>query len=70
MHNAKPMSTSLASYFILSSALYPELDDNIEYMSRVSYTSAVGSLMYVMVSHYFDLSHALSAVSRFMVNHW
>jgi ATP-binding cassette subfamily B (MDR/TAP) protein 1 len=74
MHNAKPVSTPLAAHFRLSIALCPESDDEIEYMSRVSYSSAVGSLMYAMVCSHLDLSHALSVVSRFMANpgkeHW
>ena len=49
-------------------------DDDIEYMSRVPYTSAIGSLMYAMVCSHPDLSHALSVVSRYMANpekqHW
>ncbi|CAN1802350.1 Retrovirus-related Pol polyprotein from transposon TNT 1-94 [Linum perenne] len=43
-------------------------------MSRVPYSSAVGSLMYAMVCSRPDLSHALSVVSRYMANpgreHW
>lgn len=43
-------------------------------MSRVSYSSAVGSLMYTMVCSRPDLSRALSIVSRYMANpgkeHW
>jgi ATP-binding cassette subfamily B (MDR/TAP) protein 1 len=74
MHNTKPVSTPLAAHFRLSSALCSESDKDIEYMSRVSYSSAVGSLMYAMVCSRPDLSHALSVVSRFMVNpgkeHW
>ena len=74
MHNAKPVSTPLAAHFRLSSNLCPESDKDIEYMSRVPYSSAVGSLMYAMVCSRRDLSHALSVVSRFMANpgkeHW
>ena len=74
MHNAKPVSTPLAAHFRLSSDLCPDSDDEIEYMSRVPYSSAVGSLMYAMVCSRLDLSHALSVVSRFMANpgkeHW
>ena len=74
MHDAKPVSTPLASHFRLSSALCPESDYDIEYMSRVPYSSAVGSLMYAMVCSRPDLSHALSVVSRYMANpgkeHW
>ena len=68
MHDAKPVSTPLAAHFRLSSALCPVSDDDIEYMSRVPYSSAVGSLMYVMVCSRPDLSHALSVVSRYMAN--
>ena len=74
MHDAKPVSTPLAAHFRLSSALCPVSDDDIEYMSRVPYSSTVGSLMYVMVCSHPDLSHALSVVSRYMANlgkqHW
>ena len=35
MHNAKPVSTPLATHFKLSSALCPKSDADIEYMSRV-----------------------------------
>src|SRR5436190_10998795 len=62
MHNAKPMSTPLTTYFRLSSALCPASEDDIEYMSRIPYSSAVGSLMYAMVCSCPDLSHALSVV--------
>ncbi|KAG8472527.1 hypothetical protein CXB51_034427 [Gossypium anomalum] len=48
MQSAKPVSTPLAAHFRLSSALSPQSDDEIEYMSHVSYSSAVGSLMYAM----------------------
>ena len=74
MHDAKPVSTPLAAHFRLSSALRPVSDDDFEYMSRIPYSSAVGSLMYAMVCSRPDLSHALSVVSRFMANpgkeHW
>ena len=74
MHDAKPVSTPLAAHFRLSSDLCPQSDYDIEYMSRVPYSSAVGSLMYAMVCSRPDLSHALSVVSRYMANpgkeHW
>ena len=68
MHDAKPVSTPLAAHFRLSSALCPESNDDIEHMSRIPYSSAVGSLMYAMVCSRPDLSHALSVVSRYMAN--
>ncbi|KAG8480706.1 hypothetical protein CXB51_025391 [Gossypium anomalum] len=74
MQSAKPVSTPLAAHFKLPSALSPQSDDEIEYMSHVPYSSAVGSLMYAMVCSRPDLSYAVSAVSRYMVNpnkeHW
>nr|CBG76256.1 OO_Ba0005L10-OO_Ba0081K17.7 [Oryza officinalis] len=68
MHDAKPMSTPLAAHFRLSSDLCPQSDYDIEYMSRVSYSSVVGSLMYAMICSRPDLFHALSIVSRYMAN--
>ncbi|KAG8486285.1 hypothetical protein CXB51_019701 [Gossypium anomalum] len=74
MQSAKPVSTPLAAHFRLSSALSPQSDDEIECMSHVPYSSAVGSLMYAMVCSRPDLSYAVSAVSRYMANpgkeHW
>ncbi|KAG8474542.1 hypothetical protein CXB51_031315 [Gossypium anomalum] len=48
LDSAKPVSTPLAAHFRLSSVLSPQSDDEIEYMSHVPYSSAVGSLMYAM----------------------
>jgi ATP-binding cassette subfamily B (MDR/TAP) protein 1 len=49
-------------------------DEDIEYMSKVPYYSAVGSLIYSMVCSHSDLSYAMSIVSRYMPNlgkeHW
>lgn len=74
MHDAKPVGTPLAAHFRLSSALCPQTDEDVEYMSRVPYSSAVGSLMYAMVCSRPDLAQAMSVVSRFMANpgkeHW
>jgi hypothetical protein len=43
-------------------------------MSKVSYSSAIGSLMYAMVCSRPNFSHAMSVVSRYMTNpsreHW
>ncbi|KAG8480197.1 hypothetical protein CXB51_024909 [Gossypium anomalum] len=64
MRSAKPVSTPLAAHFRLSSALSPQSDDEIKYMSHVPYSSAVGSLMYAMVCSRPDLSYAVSAFGR------
>jgi hypothetical protein len=74
MHNAKPVSTPLAPHFKLSAKQCAEFDDDLEYMSKVSYSSVVGSLMYAMVCSHPNLSHAMIVVSRYMINpgreHW
>ena len=44
------------------------MDEDFEYMSRVPYSSVVGSLIYVMVCSRPDLSYAMSLVSRYMAN--
>ncbi|GJZ52876.1 reverse transcriptase domain-containing protein, partial [Tanacetum coccineum] len=50
------------------------MDKEVKYMNTVSYSSAVGSLMYALVCTRPDLAHAVSVVSRFMANrgkaHW
>ena len=59
MQNAKPVSTLLAAHFRLSSALYLQSNDDINYMSWVPYSSTVGSFIYAMVCSHLDLSYAV-----------
>ena len=68
MQNAKPVNALLVAYFRLSSTLSLKLDDDIDHLSRVPYSSAVGSLMYFMVCSRPDLLYAISVVSRYMIN--
>ncbi|KAF3636625.1 hypothetical protein FXO37_25365, partial [Capsicum annuum] len=74
MQNVKPVSTPLEAHFKLSTTLSPKIDDECDYMSRVPYSSAVGSLMYAMVCFRPNLSYIISVVSRYMENpikeHW
>jgi hypothetical protein len=74
MQNEKPVSTPLASHFKLTKEMCPKTQEEIEYMSRVPYSSAVGSLMYAMVCTRPDIAHAVGVVSRYMNNpgkeHW
>jgi hypothetical protein len=74
MHDSKPVSTLIAPHFKLSSSQSPSTDSDFEYMSKVSYSSVVGSLMYAMVCSRPNLSYAMSLVSRYMTNpgkeHW
>eukprot|EP00253_Pinus_taeda_P004050 PITA_04050 len=74
MHNAKPVSTPFASHFKLSKEMCPKTQEDVDYMSKVPYASAVGSLMYAMVCTRPDIAHAVGVVSRYMNNpgkeHW
>ena len=68
MHDSKPVSTLIAPHFKLSAAQCSSSDEDVEYMSKVSYSSAVGSLMYAMVCSRPNLSYAISLVSKYMSN--
>ena len=68
MHDAKPVSTPIAPHFKLSAARCPSSNEDVEYMSKVSYSSVVGSLMYAIICSRLDLSYAMSLVSRYMSN--
>ena len=66
MQNAKPVTTPLAAHFRLSYALCPQSYEEVDYMSRVPYSSVVGSLMYATVCSHPDLACAVNAISRYM----
>ena len=66
IQNAKLVTTPLAAHFRLSSALCPQSDEEVDSMSRVPYSIAVGSLMYALVCSRPDLAYVVSAVSRYM----
>ena len=74
MDKAKPVSTPLGSHFRLSKNQSPTTPKEKEYMSKVPYASAVGSLMYAMVCTRPDIAQAVGMVSRFMSDpgkeHW
>ena len=74
MQNCKPVSTPSAAHYKLSAGCCPTSEEDIESMSHVPYSSAVGSLMYAMVCTRPDLAYAVSVVSRYMHNpgkdHW
>ena len=66
MQNAKPVSIPLASHFKLSKEVCPKTQEEMDYMSKVPYASAVGSLMYAMVCTRPDIAHVVGIVSRYM----
>ncbi|KAK4286499.1 hypothetical protein QN277_003048 [Acacia crassicarpa] len=74
MDNANPVSTPLAGHFKLSKEQCPRSKKDKAEMRKVSYQSAVGSLMYAMVNTRPDLTHVVGMVSRYLSNlgkdHW
>ncbi|XP_048490429.1 secreted RxLR effector protein 161-like [Beta vulgaris subsp. vulgaris] len=74
MSTAKSIDTPADANACLSVVLSPQSDEEKEYMSKVPYAGAVGSLMYAMVCTRPDLAHVVSVVSRFMTQpgkeHW
>ena len=58
----------------LSKAMSPKTDEERAYMSKISYASAIGSIMYDILCTRPDVAYALSAVSRYQSNpgeqHW
>jgi len=74
MQNETPVSIPLASHFKLSKEVCPKTQEEMAYMSKIPYASAVGSLMYAMVCTRPDIAHAVGVVSRYMKNlgkeHW
>jgi hypothetical protein len=68
MQNEKLVSTPLAIHFKLTKEMCPKTQEEIEYMSRVSYSSTVDSLMYAMVCTRENIAHAVGVVSMYMNN--
>jgi len=64
--DTKSVSTPLAPHFKLKATISLTTVEECEYMTRVTYTSAVGSLIYAMVCTRSDLSQAVSVISRYM----
>jgi hypothetical protein len=58
----------------LSKTQCPSTTDELDRMSKVAYASAIGSIMYAMISTCPDVSFALSATSRYQFDpgesHW
>ncbi|KAE8709887.1 Tubulin beta-2 chain [Hibiscus syriacus] len=72
--NTKHISIPLASHLKLSSQSSPKTNEEREYMAKVPYANAAGSLMYVMVCTRPDISQAVGVMSRYMHDpgegHW
>ncbi|CAH9089803.1 unnamed protein product [Cuscuta europaea] len=72
--SAQPVNVPLASHFVLSKDQSPRTGPKIDRMKAVPYSSAIGSVMYLMVSTRPDIAYAVSCLSRYMANpgmsHW
>jgi len=60
------VSSPLAPHFKLSASMSPKTIDDRDYMSHISYATAVGSLMYAIMCMRPDLLQAVSMISRYM----
>ena len=69
MNKAKAVCSSLVGHLKLSSKQCPTSEKDMKEMSKVRYTSTVGSLMYAMVYTRLDIAHASGDVRRFLTNH-
>ena len=63
MQDAKPVSTPFAAHFKLYKLLSPKNEQEIEYMKKVPYAYAIGSLMYAILSTRPDIAHFVGVVS-------
>ena len=74
MKNAKPACTPLVNHFKLIKSFCPSSRKETKKMTTIPSSSAVGSLIYVMVCTGPDISHAICIVRRFLSNpekdHW
>ena len=68
MKNEKSISTTLACHFKLSKDMCPKMQEEIDDMSKVPYSSTVASLMYAMVCTRPYILHAIGVVRRYMKN--
>ena len=74
MENAKFVSTPLPGHLKMTKEMCPKTQEKEDKMSKVPYTSAIGSLMYAMVCTRPDIAHAVEFFSRYMshpgIEHW
>ena len=74
MEDVKPVGSTLPTNCKLSGKQSPKTKVDKAEMMRISYASAVGTLMYAMVCTWPDIGYAVRVVSQFMSNpgreHW
>ena len=74
MLESKQVSTPIPSHYKLKSVKGSISNTELEYMKKVPYCNAVGSLMYAMIATRPDIAYGVGLVSRFMSlpskEHW
>ena len=74
MENSKKGNIPLQQGVVLSKKDCPSTKEQREYMSKVPYASAIGSIMYAVLCTRVDVAHALSVTSKFQQDpgesHW
>ena len=74
MENAKEVTVPLRGHFKLSADQCPSTEQEMEDMLSVPYSSAIGSIMYIMICTRPNLTHSISLLSKYMSNlgkeHW
>ena len=65
MENSKKGLIPLQQGVVLSKKDCPKTKEQREYMSKVPYASAIGSIIYAMLCTMVDIAHALSVTSKF-----
>ena len=68
MKKSKPVSSSFIGHFKLSSKQYLISEKDKEYMKKISYAYAVGSLMYAIIYTKSDITYAVGVISQFLSN--
>ncbi|KAE8729558.1 hypothetical protein F3Y22_tig00003507pilonHSYRG00010 [Hibiscus syriacus] len=68
MQDFKPVSTPLGVHFKLSKEHSPKTEEERAHMVKVSYASAIESLMYALVCTRLDIAQAVGSASRYMNN--
>ena len=68
MHDCKPTDTPIERNLSLSLDMCPKSPEEKEQMSKVPYSSAMGSLMYAMMCIRPDICYAVGLASKFQSN--
>jgi len=68
MSDCKPVQTPLPPKLALSHSMAPHSQEDKDFMSKVPYLSAVGSLQYLAMMTRTDIAHSVAYLARFNAN--